>query len=97
MHRQELTPREAGEAIGIRALSFIASDPDRIGRFLVQSGLGPDSLREAAREPGFLISVLDHLLADESMLLAFCEGEQVRPDNLWAARRALGGRPTEHG
>ena len=45
---------EAAEALAIAALTFIAEEPERLGRFLALTGIGPESLRAAAREPGFL-------------------------------------------
>jgi len=63
--------QEAAESLAISALSFLAADPDRLGRFLSLSGLTPETLRAAAAEPGFLGAVLDYLCSDESLLLAF--------------------------
>src|ERR1700757_1660107 len=65
--------REAAEALAIQALSFIAEEPERLGAFLAASGIGPDAIREAADTPGFLAGVLDHMLSDESLLLAFAD------------------------
>ena len=45
--------RETAEALAIAALTFIAEEPERLGRFLALSGIGPESLRAAASEPGF--------------------------------------------
>lgn len=92
-----LSVAEAAEATAISALSFLARDPDRIGGFLADTGLGPESLRGAAGEPGFQVAILDHLLRHEPILLAFCEEQQLTPEAIWAARRALGGSPTERG
>ena len=61
----------AAEQLAIAALGFIAGEPEQLGGFLAMSGIGPDSLREAAREPRFLAGVLDHVMADEALLLAF--------------------------
>ena len=44
----------AAEQLAIAALGFIAGEPEQLGRFLAMSGIGPDSLRDAAREPRFL-------------------------------------------
>ena len=42
----------AAEALAVAALAFIAGEPERLGRFLAMSGIGPDSIRAAAREVG---------------------------------------------
>jgi hypothetical protein len=83
--------QEAAETLAIQALAFIAEDPDRLGAFLAASGIGPDAIRDAAREPGFLAGVLDHMLGDESLLVAFADNAGLNPMRIARARRALGG------
>jgi hypothetical protein len=83
--------REAAESVAVQALSYIGADPERLGRFLAMSGIGPESLRAAAAEPGFLAAVLDHVLGDERMLLAFAEQVELDPAHVAAARELLGG------
>ncbi len=85
-----MNSREAAEAVAIEALSFLARDPGRISVFLANSGIGPDRLRDVAREPGFLAAVLDHLLADEPLLLMFAEDSGISARAVPAARMALG-------
>ncbi len=82
---------EAAEELAISALAYLAGNPDALGRFLSLSGIGPSDLRAAAREPGFLVGVLEFYLADESLLLSFIEEAQVRPTMMAAARHALAG------
>jgi len=77
--------------IGGRALGFLAAEPDRLGRFLALSGLDPSTIRQAARDPGFLPAVLDHLLGDERLLTAFAEAENLPPEAVVEARRGLAG------
>lgn len=85
------TPQDA-EAIAIQALAFIAADPERLAAFLAHTGLGPETLREAAAEPEFLSHVLDHLAMDESALLAFAANEGLTPAAVAGARAVLSGR-----
>ena len=61
--RDKQSTQDDAEALAIAALSFIASEPERLGRFLALTGIGPESLRAAARDPGFLVGVLDHVAA----------------------------------
>lgn len=81
------------EAMAIDALGFLAEDVERISRFLAITGIEPGSLRAAASEPLFLVSVLDHLLADEALLLAYAANRRIAPETLADARQRLGGRP----
>jgi hypothetical protein len=82
--------RAAAEALAVQALGFLATDPERLGRFLALSGIDPHAIREAAREPHFLAGVLDHLLSDEAgLLLPFAAGAGVKPEEIAAAGAAL--------
>ena len=78
-------------ALAVTALSFIAAEPERLGRFLALSGIGPESIRDAARDPDFLIGVLDHLCEDETLLVGFAEQNGIDPDDVMRARVALAG------
>jgi hypothetical protein len=84
--------REAAEALAIQALAYMAGDPERLGRFLAVTGIGPERIREAARESHFLAGVLDHVLDDERLLLAFAADAGIDPAEIASARGALGAR-----
>ncbi len=83
--------QEAAEELAIQALTFIAGDSERLGRFLAITGIGPAQIRAAAQEPGFLIGVLDHLAGDERLLSAFAAETGVDPAQIGKALAALGG------
>jgi hypothetical protein len=83
--------REAAETLAIQAFSFIAEEPERLGGFLNATGLTPERLRESANAPDFLAGVLEHMLADESLLLAFADSAAIDPAEIARARSALGG------
>lgn len=87
--------RTAAETVAIQALSFIASDPDRLGLFLASTGIGPGDIRTAAREPLFLAGVLDHLASHESVMLAFAAETGTEPITVLNARVVLAGRDWE--
>jgi len=82
--------REVAEIVAVQALAFIAADPERLGLFLAESGLGPETLRTAADDPHFLSSVLDFVLRDDATVKAFASASQLHPTNIAAARQALG-------
>jgi hypothetical protein len=81
--------------VAVEALAWLAQDSGRLGRFLAICGLGPDNLRQAADEPGFLVAVLDYLSSDESLLIAFAAATQRAPQSVSGARERL--RPAEPG
>ena len=86
--------QDAAAALAITALSFIAGEPERLGRFLSLTGIGPESLRTAAREPGFLAGLLDHLAGDDQLLREFAEQNEFDPEQVMKARELLAGGPS---
>jgi len=82
-------PKEVAEIVAIQALSFVAGDPERLGLFLAESGIGPETLRTAAADPHFLAHVLDFVLRDDATVKAFATASQLHPSNIPAARQAL--------
>lgn len=85
------TERHAAEALALAAMQWLASDEDRLQRFLDLSGIAPDTLRARLGEPAFLVGVLDHLLGDEKLLIDFSAWSDTPPSAVGAARRAIGG------
>jgi hypothetical protein len=83
------TPREVAEIVAVQALSFLAGDPVRLGRFLAESGIGPDTLRSAASNPRFLAHVLDFILRDDATVKAFAAASDLHPTNIAAAHQVL--------
>lgn len=84
---------EDAENLAIQALGFLASDEERLGRFLAMTGLGPENLRAAAASPGFLASVLGHIAQDEDMLISFAAEAGVPPERVGRAAERLAGPP----
>ena len=82
-------PREVAEIVAVQALAFIAGDPERLGLFLAESGIGPETLRTSAADPNFLASVLDFVLRDDATVKAFASVSQLHPTNIAAAAQAL--------
>ena len=80
---------EAAESLAIQALAFIAGDTARIGPFLAATGIGPDMIRAAAREPDFLGGVLDYMAGDDALLIAFANETGVSPFDVPVARDIL--------
>jgi hypothetical protein len=77
------------EIVAVQALSFIAGDPERLGLFLAESGIGPETLRTAATDPHFLANVLDFVMRDDATVKAFATVSQLHPTNIAAAHQAL--------
>jgi hypothetical protein len=93
MSRRPDITRELAEMLAIQALSFLADEPERIERFLALTGIESQSLRDAAREPNFLLGVLEHLAGDERLLQQFSDQEEITPETVTRARDLLAGLP----
>ncbi|MGA8172915.1 MAG: DUF3572 domain-containing protein [Methylocystis sp.] len=83
--------RDESEALGLRVLAFLVDDDQRTQRFLGLTGVDPGALPGLASKPSFLLAVLDYLAGDEELLLSFAQEQQVKPETIGLARRALGG------
>jgi Protein of unknown function (DUF3572) len=87
--------KKSAESIAVEALNFLAADGARLVRFLDLSGLDPTSIRAAARDPGFLLGVLEYVNGDEALLKAFAAEAGVDPPVVERAHASLGGRAWE--
>jgi hypothetical protein len=89
---------EAAAQTAIEALGWLASDENRLERFLALSGLGPENLRKAAAEPRFLSAILDYLASNEALLLEFARDSAQSPEQVAKAHAILRGPEAEpHG
>ena len=86
-------PVDAGEAeaMAISILAWLTGRPDLLGRFMALSGVDGGSIRQAAREPGFLAGVTGFVMAHEPTLLAFCADSDIRAERVAACHRELAG------
>jgi hypothetical protein len=80
---------DGAESLALLALGFLAEEPERLGRFLALSGMGPDDLRQEAGEPGTLAAVLGYLLDDESLLQVFASMKEIDPADVQPAQDLL--------
>jgi hypothetical protein len=81
--------RAGAESLAVAALSFLSGSPERLVRFLEATGMRPDTLRAAAQEPGFLAGLMDYIVQDEELLLAFAAEAGPTPEAVMQARRLL--------
>jgi hypothetical protein len=88
--------REPAETLALRALAWLAADDDLLGRFLGASGAAPGDLSSGAADPLFLAAVLDFLLTDDSLVIAFCDAAGYPYPAPMEARGALPGGDLPH-
>jgi hypothetical protein len=86
---QRKLDQQGAESVAIQALTHLAQDPERLGRFLSETGIEPSEIRVAAGQPGFLLAVLEHFCADESYLLAYTANSRISPEMVDSARQCL--------
>lgn len=86
--------KDQAEILAVQAVTFIAEDANRLGQLIAYAGISPTDLRVNLRKPEFLAGVLDFLLSDEAMIMAFAHENGLPPDAPRRARALLpGGQP----
>lgn len=83
-----MTEETAG-TIALQALTFLLGDAHHLNRFMSLTGLAADDLRAGAETRELQVAVLDHILSDESLLLAFCQEHRVAPETMAPAQAVL--------
>jgi hypothetical protein len=77
------------ERLALEAFAYITADEDRLFRFIDMTGIRPDSIREVASQPGFLVAVLDHVLSEDEMVLGLAAQLGIKPERVAEARHRL--------
>lgn len=90
MQKRPSYSRQTAEMLAVQALAFIAEDDGRLSGFVASTGIAVQSIRDAAREPNFFAGLLEHILADENLLIAFAASASIDPAEVARARQALG-------
>ena len=80
MKKSPQPSHKTAEMLAIQALAFIAA----------ATGIAPDQIRDAARAPDFLAGVLEHMLADENLLVEFANSAGIDPAEIARAHSVLG-------
>ena len=87
--------RDSAEVLAIKVIEFLAADTDLLDAFMGMAGLSFDDLRSSIGSPELAAGVLDHLLANENLLLRFCDEQGIPPEFPARARRLLPGAVPE--
>jgi hypothetical protein len=78
-------------SIGVKAVEFLACEPELLKRFLSFSGLSVEQLRREASRPAFFTGLLDFIVDHQPTLEAFAMRMELRPEDAVAARAILAG------
>jgi hypothetical protein len=82
---------EEAQIMALNALVFLASDDDRLLDFVAITGLALEDVRDSADNPVMLAGVMDYVLHNEPLLIAFAEDHSLAPDQVVLARNYLPG------
>lgn len=85
-----MTP-EAAETLALQGLAFLASDTQRISRFLSLTGIDPGELTAWDGNRGLHGAILEYLLGDESLLMVFASEAGCDPQSILPAQMLLTG------
>lgn len=100
MRIKELTgsmPESRATEVAIDALTFLAADTERLGRFLGETGMDASDLRANATDAGVQAALLGYLRSDDSLLMVFCGMHATTPEQVEQAEFVLGGPSGETG
>ncbi len=97
VNRLKIKPIKSGlsesqaESIAVSAFVFLAGEPEYFSRFADMTGLDLADIAEISGSRDFLTAVLAYLLTDDSLLLVFCQNNNMQPENINTAHTVLGG------
>ena len=86
-----MNERDQAEVVALKALGWLATNEELLPVFLGATGAGVEEFGARARDPAFLISVLDFLTMDDAWVIAFCDAQGLDYEAPLAARRNLPG------
>lgn len=81
---------DGAQTLALKALGHVAASDGALERLMELSGLDAASLHDRAGDADVLASVLDFLLADDVLLMDFCQAETIDPKDVHMARHVLG-------
>jgi hypothetical protein len=76
--RGRITLEEA-KTTALNVLGYLADSPESLQRLMDQSGLDSSTIRKRAADRDFLCAVMDFLMADEGLLVDFCQSTNTEP------------------
>jgi hypothetical protein len=65
--------RNTAETLAAQAFSWVAEDDERLNAFMAMTGADPADLVRNITSPAFLGTVLDYILTEDQLVIAFCD------------------------
>jgi len=88
--------RESAETVGLQALGWLVGSDEVLPAFLGSTGTSINDLAAGARDPAVLASVLDFILTDDALVIAFCDSAGLPYTSPLSARAFLPGGEATH-
>lgn len=89
--RNNALSTDDADTLALQGLTFIASESQRLARFLSLTGLSPSDLKNWGTQPTMALAVLEYLMSDESLLLVFAAEQGIPPQSVATALERLAG------
>ena len=77
---EESDPKITEAQLALEILGFLVSDPKRLTTFLDETGVDPNALRDALGDRALHGGLLDYIMTDEALLVAFAASANRSPE-----------------
>lgn len=79
------------QIVAVQSVEWLASNQELLQLFLDVTGCNPTDIQDMVENIEFQTSVLDFLMSDDSLLMAFCDVFGIRYDEIAQVRSQLPG------
>jgi hypothetical protein len=86
--------RKSAETLAAQAFSWVTGDADRLNAFMNMTGAAPADVVRNITQPAFLGTVLDYILTEDALVMAFCDSVALPYTAVMQARALLPGGET---
>ncbi len=83
--------QDQAEILAFKAIEWLAMHDTYMTRFMALSGLSPGDIMGRSDDKDMLAGIINFLLSDETMLLAFCDDHALDPALPAQAQHRLAG------
>lgn len=88
------TGRKHAETLAATAFSWVTEDEGRMNAFMAMTGAAPADMVANAASARFLGTVLDYILTEDALVIAFCDSSALPYTAVMQARGMLPGGET---
>ena len=83
--------QKSAETLAAQAFSWVTEDEGRLNAFMAMTGSAPADIVRHAATARFLGTVLDYILTEDALVIAFCDSCALPYTSVMQARTALPG------